>query len=139
MVATLSELQSRLEHWRAMQVSLEVALELARMREKEVLAEIAASRSPVPVGEVAKKKVWSVVDGRELRPLYYRVEEIWGFPHPERGVTGVIVGREYIPKTDHLGVRVVLLPEEIWCDLSPRAVEADYHFRKQDKKKARKG
>lgn len=105
---------AKADEWRARRVGLEAALEIAEMRERECLGEEVALRAPAGPGESVRLDRWSGYSGKPRPPLYYRVDEVQGFRHTENGTVGVLLCREYVPGSDILGSRIVLLPENQW-------------------------
>lgn len=105
---------AKADEWRARIAGLYVALELAEERERECLAEEVSLRSPAGPGESLRLARYNPYTGRELPPLYYRVEEVQGFRHTDNGTVGVLLCREYRPGSDVLGSRIVQIPEDQW-------------------------
>jgi len=105
---------ARADEWRARIAGLYVALEVAEERERECLGEEVALRAPAGPGECVRLARWSGYSGKPRPPLYYRVEEVQGFRHTDNGTVGVLLCREYVPGSDILGSRIVLLPEDQW-------------------------
>lgn len=105
---------AKADEWRARIAGLYLALELAEERERECLAEEVSLRSPAGPGESLRLARYNDYTGRELPPLYYRVEKVQGFRHTENGTVGVLLCREYRPGSDILGSRIVQIPEAQW-------------------------